>query len=74
MFAQKLNDIGIRKYGKSIDSASSPEQYSKDPAGNQKLIVETFKEAAKIAGDHVKDYAEGAYAGRCMAGKYTQYT
>ncbi len=70
VFAQKLNDIGIRKYGiVRIDSASSPEQYSKDPAGNQKLIVETFKEAAKIAGDHgEKLAAEGEI---CWAGMHS---
>ncbi|MBN8788666.1 MAG: sugar phosphate isomerase/epimerase [Terrimonas sp.] len=73
VFAQKLNDIGIRKYGVvRIDSASSPEQYSKDPAGSQKLIVDTFKEAAKIAGDHgEKLAAEGEI---CWAGMHSWRT
>src|SRR5690606_30068507 len=73
VFAQKLNDIGIRKYGiVRIDSASSPEQYSKDPAGSQQLIVDTFKEAAKIAGDHGERVAaEGEI---CWAGMHSWRT
>ena len=35
-----------------IDSASGVEEWAKDPAGNQKRIVETFKQAANIAKDH----------------------
>src|SRR6266852_4466599 len=32
---RKLRDLGIRKYGVvRIDSASSPEEWAKDPAGN----------------------------------------
>jgi sugar phosphate isomerase/epimerase len=47
---KKLKAIGIRKYGVvRIDSASSPSDWSKDPAGNQKLIAETFREACTIA-------------------------
>ncbi len=73
VFAQKLNTIGIRKYGiVRIDSASSPEAYAKDPVGSQKLIVETFAEAAKIAGDHgEKLAAEGEI---CWAGMHSWRT
>ena len=47
---KKLRDLGIRKYGVvRIDSASSPSDWSKDPAGNQKLIADTFREACTIA-------------------------
>jgi sugar phosphate isomerase/epimerase len=47
---KKLRDLGIRKYGVvRIDSASSPSDWLKDPKGNQKLIADTFREAATIA-------------------------
>ena len=47
---QKLKEIGIRKYGVvRIDSAASPSEWAKDPAGNTKLIAETFREAADVA-------------------------
>jgi sugar phosphate isomerase/epimerase len=47
---KKLRDLGIRKYGVvRIDSASSPSDWLKDPAGNQKLIADTFREACAIA-------------------------
>ena len=32
-----------------LDSAASPAEWSKDPAGNTKLIAETFREACTIA-------------------------
>src|SRR6185312_5096826 len=52
-FAKKLNDIGIRQYGIiRIDSASSPDQWYKDPAGNTKLIAETFRQACDVAADY----------------------
>lgn len=52
-FAKKLRELGVRPHGiVRIDTASSPEQWSKDPAGSQKIIVETLKEACKIAADH----------------------
>ena len=51
--AKKLNDLGIRKYGVvRIDSASSPAEWAEDPAGNQKKIAETFRQACDIAEDH----------------------
>ncbi|MEX2511505.1 MAG: TIM barrel protein [Cyclobacteriaceae bacterium] len=52
-FASKLREAGIRPNGiVRIDTASSPEQWAKDPKGSQKIIVETFKEACKIAENH----------------------
>lgn len=51
--AQKLRELGIRKYGiVRIDSACSPADWALDPEGNQKRIAETFKQAAQIARDH----------------------
>jgi sugar phosphate isomerase/epimerase len=49
---KKLKDLGIRKYGViRIDSAASPADWAKDPAGNTKKIAETFRQAADIAED-----------------------
>jgi sugar phosphate isomerase/epimerase len=49
----KLKEIGIRKYGIiRIDSASSPADWANDPLGNQRIIADTFREAAKIAEDY----------------------
>ncbi|HTF20840.1 MAG TPA: TIM barrel protein [Chryseolinea sp.] len=48
-----LRDIGARPYGiVRIDSASSPEQWDKDPANNTKLIAQTFREACDVAADY----------------------
>jgi sugar phosphate isomerase/epimerase len=48
-----LREIGIRKYGVvRIDSAASPSDWAKDPAGNTKRIAETFRQACAIAEDH----------------------
>lgn len=45
-----LREIGIRTYGViRIDSASSPEEWAKDPAGNTKKIADTFRAACDIA-------------------------
>ena len=45
-----LREIGIRKYGViRIDSASSPEEWAKDPAGNTTKIADTFRAACDIA-------------------------
>jgi sugar phosphate isomerase/epimerase len=50
---RKLRDNGIRKYGVvRIDSAASPSDWAKDPAGNTKRIAQTFREAADIAESH----------------------
>lgn len=48
-----LRDQGVRPYGVvRIDSASSPQQWSVDPAGNTKLIAKTFREACDVAADY----------------------
>jgi sugar phosphate isomerase/epimerase len=48
-----LRDLGIRQYGVvRIDSAASPAEWAKDPAGNTKRIAETFREAGTIADGH----------------------
>ena len=45
-----LREIGIRKYGViRIDSASSPEEWAKDPVGNTRKIADTFRAACDIA-------------------------
>ncbi len=50
--AKKFNDLGIRHGGiVRIDSADNPENWSKDPVGNTKLIAETFREACDVAAD-----------------------
>jgi sugar phosphate isomerase/epimerase len=47
---RKLEDLGIRRYGViRIDSAASPAEWAKDPAGNTRKIAETFQKAADIA-------------------------
>src|SRR5918996_1309314 len=47
---KKLRTFGIRTYGViRIDSAASPAEWAKDPAGNQKRIADTFQKAADIA-------------------------
>ena len=46
----KLRDLGIRKYGiVRVDSATSPGEWSKDPAANTRRIAETFRQACDIA-------------------------
>ena len=48
----RLRDLKIRHYGViRIDSASSPSEWSKDPAGNTKRIAQTFRDACSIAED-----------------------
>lgn len=49
---RKLEDLGVRRYGIiRIDSAASPADWAKDPAGNTKKIADTFSQAADIAED-----------------------
>jgi hypothetical protein len=48
--AKKLRDLGIRRYGViRIDSAASPAEWAKDPAGNSRLVAQTFREACSVA-------------------------
>jgi sugar phosphate isomerase/epimerase len=50
---RKLKDLGIRKYGVvRIDSASSPGEWAKDPAGNTRRIAETFRQACDVAEEY----------------------
>jgi sugar phosphate isomerase/epimerase len=50
VIGQKLRQFGARKYGViRIDSASGVEDWAKDPAGNQKKIADTFRQACDIA-------------------------
>ena len=51
--ASKLRELGIRPNGVvRIDSACGVADWLVDPAGNQKRIAETFREACTIAEDH----------------------
>jgi sugar phosphate isomerase/epimerase len=53
VIARKLRHIGIRKYGVvRIDSAASPSEWAKDPAGHTKTIADTFRKACDIAEEH----------------------
>ncbi len=45
-----LNDHGVRKSGIiRVDTAGGTEDFAKDPAGNTKLVADTFREAGKVA-------------------------
>jgi sugar phosphate isomerase/epimerase len=47
---RKLRELGIRPSGViRIDSAASPADWAKDPAGSTKRIADTFREACNIA-------------------------
>src|SRR5256885_5706502 len=47
---QKLRALGIRTSGIiRIDSAASPAEWAKDPAGNTRKIAGTFREAGTVA-------------------------
>ncbi len=51
-FARRLRELGVRPGGiVRIDSASKPEAWALDPAGNTKLIARTFREACDVAAD-----------------------
>jgi sugar phosphate isomerase/epimerase len=50
---QKLRELGVRPYGVvRIDSAASPSEWLKDPAGNMQKIAETFRAACDVAESH----------------------
>ena len=51
--AKKFRELGVRPHGAvRIDSACGVTDWDKDPKGNTKRIVQTFKEAAKVAKEH----------------------
>lgn len=57
-FGKVLREHGVRSYGViRIDSASSPEEWSKDPVNNTKLIAKTFREACDVAADYDENLA-----------------
>jgi hypothetical protein len=68
--AKILNEHGARDYGViRIDSATGPEDWSKDPDINTKKIAETFREAGKVAeANGEKLAAEGEI---CWAGMHS---
>jgi len=72
-FGKILREHGVRQYGViRIDSASSPEEWSKDPVNNTKLIVQTFRAACDVANDYdEKLAAEGEI---CWGGMHSWKT
>jgi sugar phosphate isomerase/epimerase len=70
---QKLRELGVRPHGIiRIDSASSPQSWDADPAGNSKLIAQTFREACDLAADYgEKLAAEGEI---CWGGMHSWRT
>ncbi len=53
IIGQKLKKLGVRPDGViRIDSAGGVADWAKDPAGNTKLIVDTFSKACDVAADH----------------------
>jgi sugar phosphate isomerase/epimerase len=51
--ARRLRELKVRSYGVvRIDSACAVTDWDKDPKGNTKKIIQTFKEAAKVAKEH----------------------
>jgi sugar phosphate isomerase/epimerase len=65
-----LRDVGIRRSGIiRIDSAASPAEWAKDPAGNTRKIAQTFREACDVAeGFGVRLAAEGEF---CCGGMHS---
>lgn len=56
--AKRLRELGIRPHGiVRIDSSCSPEDWAKNPAGNTKLIADTFRQACDIAADYGESLA-----------------
>ena len=72
-FGKKLRELGVRPNGLvRIDSASKPDAWDADPAGNTKLIAETFREACDVADDYgEKLAAEGEI---CWGGMHSWRT
>lgn len=72
-FGKILREHGVRQYGViRIDSASSPEEWAKDPVNNTKLIAQTFRAACDVANDYdEKLAAEGEI---CWGGMHSWKT
>ena len=72
-FGKVLREHGVRSYGViRIDSASSPEQWAKDPDKNTEIIATTFREACDVAADYdEKLAAEGEI---CWGGMHSWKT
>jgi sugar phosphate isomerase/epimerase len=52
VIGRKLRDLGVRQYGViRIDSAASPAEWARDPAGNTRRIADTFRRACDIAAE-----------------------
>ena len=70
---QRLRELGVRPSGVvRVDSASSPQSWDADPAGNTKLIAQTFREACDVAADYgEKLAAEGEI---CWGGMHSWKT
>jgi sugar phosphate isomerase/epimerase len=50
---RRLRELGVRPHGViRIDSAASPSEWAKDPAGSTRLIAETFRAACDVAADN----------------------
>jgi len=50
---RRLTDLGVRNSGVvRIDSACGVDEWANDPAGNTKLIAQTFREACDVAESH----------------------
>ena len=53
VIGKQMRELGVRPTGGvRVDSSTGVEAWDKDPAGNTRLIAETFREAGKIAQDH----------------------
>ncbi|MEI7902035.1 MAG: TIM barrel protein [bacterium] len=50
---RRLRDLGVRPHGViRIDSAGSPEEWLRDPAGNTGRIIDTFSRACDVAEEY----------------------
>ncbi len=64
----KLRDLGVRPYGViRIDSAAGVADWATDPAGNTRLIAQTWREACDVAGDYGERLAA---EGRDLLGRH----
>lgn len=72
-FGKVLREHGVRQYGViRIDSASSPQDWAKNPEKNTELIAETFRKACDVAAEYdEKLAAEGEI---CWGGMHSWKT